>query len=227
MTKKQKGERPGNILIRNYLLPVAMLFCTSTHAPLACAKTEYSINGSHISTSKNGRSSSCNLDITPTSSVESADGKAVIVSDRGFVLTSDLMTCRAETPIHVTQIPKGVGFLSDINVSRGIYISLDFVSTQPTAYLATVAKIGSKKNLISLDGAYINGKRVDQLQETAFTASGGAGSSTISPDGRYVAPNGQIDCSQDAYPGVWDIDKNRRVLLDSDACHRLFSTSKK
>ncbi len=212
---------------RKNFFPTSLLIAFSIHATSTYADTEYSINGNHINTSIDGKISNCSLDVTPTSAVESADGKAVIVSDRGFVLISDLATCRTEAPIHVIQIPKGVGFLSDINVSKGIYVSLDFVSTRPTSYLATVAKLGSKKNLVDLDGAYISKKGVNKLQETAFTSSGEAGSSTISPDGRYVAPNGQIDCSENAYPGVWDINKNKRVFLASDACNRLFSTSKK
>ncbi|SFU24781.1 hypothetical protein SAMN05192563_102991 [Paraburkholderia aspalathi] len=149
-----------------------------------------------------------------------------MVSERGYVVVSDLKVCRSGAPVHVSEIPNGVGFLSDINVAKGVYVALDFVSTQPTLYLATVAKIGSKKNMVTLGGAYTGGKGVSQLKRAAFSASGDAGSSVISPDGRYVAPNGQLDCGEDAYPGVWDIQKNKRVAMDGDACNALFTREK-
>ncbi|MEM5405430.1 hypothetical protein [Paraburkholderia unamae] len=190
------------------------------------ADDDLSIDGKFIIKSSKDGNIQCALDAAPTFAVESADGQAVIVSERGYVLMSDLKKCRAGSALHVAEIPKGVGFLSDINVSKAVYVSLDFVSTQPMTYLATVARIGSKNNLVNLDGAYIAAKSINQLKKTAFSASGDAGSSTISPDGRYVAPSGQIDCSKEAYPGVWDIANNKRVFVEPEACNDLFKQAK-
>jgi hypothetical protein len=67
---------------------------------------------------------------------------------------------------------------------------------------------------------------MNQLKRAVFSASGDAGSSVISLDGRYVAPNGQIDCGEDAYPGVWNIQANKRVAADANACNALFATGK-
>ena len=214
------------IFCLNSLIILSLAIASAISSKESCADENLSINGKFIDASLNGKNIHCALDATPAYAVESADGQAVIVSERGYVLMSDLENCQAGNPLHVAEIPKGVGFLSDINVSKAVYVSLDFVSTQPMTYLATVARIGSKNNLVNLDGAYIAGKSVNQLKKTAFSASGDAGSSTISPDGRYVAPGGQIDCSNDAYPGVWDIAKNKRVFVDPEACNALFKQAK-
>jgi len=194
--------------------------------PAAYADNSFVTAGKSVNAVIDGQSRQCTLDIAPSYAVESADRSALMVSERGYVRVSDLKDCHSGVPVHVAEIPKGVGFLSDINVNKGVYVALDFVSTQPTLYLATVAKIGSKKNMVTLDGAYIGGKGVNQSKRTAFSASGDAGASVISPDGRYVAPNGQMDCGDDAYPGVWDIQTNKRVVVDSDACNALFEAKK-
>lgn len=194
--------------------------------PPAYADDSFTTAGTSIHAVIGGQTMQCTLDVTPSYAVVSADRRALIVSERGYVPLSDLQACRSGTPVRVREIPTGVGFLSDINVAKGVYVALDFVSTQPTLYLATVAKIGSKKNMVTLDGAYVGGKGVHQSQRAAFSASGDAGSSVISPDGRYVAPNGQIDCGDDAYPGVWDIEANKRVTVDGDACNALFAAKK-
>lgn len=164
----------------------------------------------------------CLLDKSPRFAVESYDKSAVMVSETGYVLRQDLLHCQGEHAIHVFSIPSNVGVLSDINISKGIYVALDFISTQPMAYLATVARVGSSRNIVSIDGAYLAGKKLRDLQKFGFGSSGDAGTSIISPDGRFVAPDGQIDCAEDAYPGVWDIRRNRRVKATDNACNALF-----
>ncbi|RAR48284.1 hypothetical protein C7401_15236 [Paraburkholderia unamae] len=212
-----------------YLKVISVLtlsVASAAYTQTSFADDSLSTSGKFVDASIDGKQIHCSLDISPTYAVQSTDGQSIMVSDRGYVLKSDLKNCQAGSNLHVKNIPDGVGFLSDINVPQGIYISLDFVSTQPMLYLATVAKIGTKRNLINLDGAYIVGKSINQLKKAAFSTSGDAGSSIISPDGRYVAADGQIDCSQDAYPGVWDVSKNSRVFADTDACNALFKQTK-
>lgn len=101
-------------------------------------------------------------------------------------------------------------------------MALDIVDVNPSAYLATVAHIGSSKNLVSIKGAYIADAKLRDLKKFAFGGSGDAGASIISPDGRFVAPDGQLACMEDVYPGVWDIQKNQRVVSTDDVCSRLF-----
>jgi hypothetical protein len=185
----------------------------------AKASEMYSLSGTSIK-DKNGRV--CNLDKTPVYTIESHDKSAIIISGRGYVLVSDLDSCRHGGTVHVHMIPDNVGILTDINISKGIYVAVDFVSTGPVLYLAIVARIGSSQNLVSLKGAYIQGEESSKLQEYAFSGSGEAGMSIISPDGNFVAPDGNIECREDSFPGVWDIKKNHRVIMTDNACTALF-----
>jgi hypothetical protein len=183
------------------------------------ADDTYQVAGSSL---KIDSSRMCLLDRPPLYAVESFDGSAVMVSETGYVAKQELAHCQAGRAVHVLSIPSNVGVLSDINLSKGIYVALDFVSAQPFTYLATVARIGSSRNLVSVRGAYVAGRKLSELKKSAFGGSGEAGTAILSPTGRYVAPTGQIDCSQDAQPGVWDIPGNRRVVATDDACAALF-----
>lgn len=185
----------------------------------AHANDTYEMAGSSITVDSSRK---CLLDKPPLYAVESFDKSAVMVSETGYVQKQDLTTCQAGRAVHVLSIPSNVGVLSDINLSRDIYVALDFVSVRPLAYLATVARIGTSQNLVSIRGAYISGRKLRELRESAFGGSGEAGTAIISPNGRYVAPTGEMDCSQDAYPGVWDVQGNRRVVATDDACAALF-----
>lgn len=164
----------------------------------------------------------CLLDKAPIYAVESFDKSAVMVSGVGYVATRELANCQSGQAVHVRSIPSNVGVLSDINLSKGIYIALDFVSTQPFAYLATVAHSGTSRNLVSVKGAYVKGQKLSELRQAAFGGNGEAGTAITSPDGRYIAATGQMDCSQDAYPGVGDVYRNRRVVASDDACSSFF-----
>lgn len=167
-------------------------------------------------------SKTCLLDKVPLYAVESHDKSAVMLSETGYVVKEELDNCEVGRAVHVLSIPSNVGFLSDINLSKNIYVALDFVTTQPFSYLATVARIGSSRNLVTVNGAYVAGKKLSELKKFAFGGSGDAGTSIIAPSGRYVAPNGQMDCGESAYPGVWDIQKNQRVVATDDVCAALF-----
>ncbi|NIE83520.1 MULTISPECIES: hypothetical protein [unclassified Burkholderia] len=204
------------------LVLLAGLLAALTAMDTASASRVFSILGNSIVVFIDGTQKTCPLDKIPTSAIESHDESALIVSERGYVPISKIEACTEGTPLHTEQIPAGVGVLSDINLSQGIYVALDFVSTAPTAYLATVAKVGSRKNLVSMDGSYIEGKNISYLQKRAFTSSGDAGASMISPDGRYIAVDGNTDCGEDAYPGVWDIEKKTRVISNAKNCSALF-----
>lgn len=188
-------------------------------AKVALADESYEVVSSSL---KFGNGYVCLLDRSPRYAVESYDKSAVMVSETGYVLKQDLRQCKTRNAVHVFSIPSNVGVLSDINILKNFYVALDFVSTQPVAYLATVARVGSSRNLVSINGAYLAGKRIGDLRKFAFGSSGEAGASIISPDGRFVAPDGHIDCTEDAYPGVWDIQKNRRVKATDDACVAFF-----
>lgn len=205
------------------LFPRFLFFLFLGAVTPAFAEDAYEINGRIIKIISDKSSHVCSLDNSPVYAIESYDKSAVMLSERGYIEKNQLYTCVLGQVVHVSLIPEGVGILSDINISKNIYVALDFVAVQPVMYLATVAHIGTKKNLVSMKGAYISGKKASRSAKNAFVSDGAAGSSIISPDGRYVAPNGKIRCGEDAYPGVWDIVENKRIIVDDESCSALFS----
>lgn len=186
------------------------------------SQTDYRAGGNHLDVTSNGKLYTCLLDRKIGIAVESFDKSAVMVSERGYVSTAALRRCTSDIPVHVSLIPSGVGVLADINLKKRLYVSVDFVSVKPFTYLATVARLNSSRNMVTLDGAYVSGKKLSELQRYSFGSSGDAGSAVISPDGRYVAPSGKINCGPYGSPGVWDIAKNKRVITDDDSCSALF-----
>ena len=141
----------------------------------------------------------------------SSDGKAVIVTNNKYVLLSDIKACDKKR-VNIFSTPASSGDLKDVNVDEKIYLALDFVSTQPFTYLATVARFGSRKNIVNLPGAYISGMRVQRLQKNSFSYTQ---QPRISRDGRYVSPDGEFNCKTDGYPGVWDLKTRKRLMIQS------------
>jgi|GEM_PF-2337839 len=193
---------------------------------LSCAATEYEASGDKITIRTDGSSQTCLLSDSANFATTSHDGSAVIISARGYLSRENLENCEIDVPVRVNTIPEGVGFLTDINLEKEIYISLDFVSVRPFLYLATVARIGTTKNLVSIAGSYSPNKRMSELTKHAFQNDGIAGSSIISPSGDYVAPSGSIDCDPQAFPGVWDVKHNKRVFATPEVCSELFRKSR-
>jgi hypothetical protein len=206
----------------SFVVTIVGLVSMLALSKIAQANESYKIGEKTFNIVGSGPTRSCKLDAIPSYAATSYDQSAIMVSARGYVKRKDLDNCISGHPVHVYSIPAHVGFLSDINLSKGVYISLDFVSVRPFLYLATVSYIGASKNLVTLDGAYVSGRPMSQLQERAFNTSGEAGASKISKDGRYVAPDGAVSCADNNYPGVWDITNNKRVVLDDDSCSALF-----
>ncbi|MFL9903872.1 hypothetical protein PQR75_35655 [Paraburkholderia fungorum] len=192
--------------------------------PAMSADISYSMRANTITVSANGQSRICQLAHAPRFAVESFDKTALIVSERGYVPVRSLEECNAAVPISISSIPRGVGVLADVNLTKGLYVALDYVNVQPFLYLATVAHLGSSKNLVTLNGAYVPRRKLSEQRRHAFNGSGDAGSAIISPDGRFVAPTAAMNCTDDAYPGVWDISKNEHVLVDAASCSQLFGS---
>jgi hypothetical protein len=190
---------------------------------LVHAEEQYWVKGDLIVVSENGGLRECRLSQPPESADVSFDKSAVIVSPRGYVTTQALEQCSSDVTLRISKIPDHVGTLSDINIKNRIYVALDLSSVRPLSWLAVVARIGSVKNMVTLPGAYIPGRSRSILKRQAFTSTGDERMAIISPDGKYVSPSGAMSCDQHAYPGVWDIQKNRRVITDDASCAQLFA----
>lgn len=145
----------------------------------------------------------------------SFDKSAVIVSDTSYLAMSDIRNCNGRRLVP-KEIDTSVGTLVDVNGSAKLYLTLDVISTAPLAYLATVARFGSRRNLVSLPGAYVEGKTLSELQEHGFSYDPDE-PPRIAPSGRYVSPSGAPDCSPYAFPGVWDLENGVRVSFSGQA----------
>ncbi|SAL52958.1 hypothetical protein AWB72_05655 [Caballeronia concitans] len=210
-------------MTKTCLTSAGLLVVMGFLSALSFAETKYEVIPGAIRITREGSNARiCRIDAKALYAIESFDKSALIVSNAGYVNAKDLNKCPAAGVIHVSQISGKLGVLSDINLSKRIYVALDFVTVQPYSWLATVARIGSTKNLVSLNGTYKVGMSLDELRTHAFGGSGGAGTSVISPSGRYVAPSGEMTCAEDSYPGVWDIAENKRVITDQSSCSALF-----
>lgn len=142
----------------------------------------------------------------------SFDKEAVILSENQYATTQDLKGC-GRLLLKTRKTPANTGTLVDINVRAGLFLSLDLISTSPLSFLATISRINSSRNLVSLPGAYIKNMPLEKLQEQGFSYDPNTDQPKLSPNGTYAAPNGDVDCSEHAYPGVWDIKRNLRVIM--------------
>ena len=145
----------------------------------------------------------CPVDGSVSQARISFDSAAVIVSENAYVLMSDFARCHVAAA-RLLRTPPRAGMLADVNVRHGLYISLSPVSTGPMSFVATVAKLGSQRNLVSLPGSYVPGESVQLQLRRAFSYDDANGPyAKISLNGRYVSVSGVVDCAPDAYPGVW------------------------
>lgn len=162
-----------------------------------------------------GKTLVCKLGFKADSAEPSSDGAALIVSDTEYVLMEDLSRCWQSRPSKKTN-PAAAGTLIDLNIKKGIYLSIDLISTTPLSFLATIARIGTSRNLVDIPGAYVPSMPLEQLQKYGFAYDGSRAKGRLSSDGRFASPNGEIDCGPDSYPGVWDIGANRKVVAPPD-----------
>ena len=173
----------------------------------------------------------CNVASRVTRARPTFDGQTVIVSSEGFLARQALIGC-GKQPLAVQKVPADAGILQDVNVGHGVYISLLPVSTQPISFLAIVGNIGSSKNLIELPGAFVDRQSEKVRLQNAFVYSDDTDEHPrISIDGRYVSVSGEVDCSSEAYPGVWDLKRKRKVVVNGgererkSLCQALFGVA--
>ena len=159
----------------------------------------------------------CRLDTEIERAMLSFDEATLIISENAYLKTIDLQKCdRAKPTVYFT--PEDNGMLVDLNLKTNIYISLLFVATRPMSYVAYIGKIGNRKNLVNLPGSYSERKNIAKMQQEAFNYSDEfLFRPKISSNGRYVDPAGDLDCSPQSHPGVWDIEKNKKVIFPHTA----------
>lgn len=155
----------------------------------------------------------CKVDSTVDRANLSYDKKTLLISGNGYVTTKSLVNCRSQA-IPTKYTPSKNGYLVDFNSSKNRYIALDFVALQPLSYIAFIGEIGKRKNLVNLPGAYSDKKSLKTMQAEAFGyLAESLYAPKISLNGRYVDPAGDVDCSAQSHPGIWDIEKNKKVFF--------------
>ncbi|MGF6244193.1 hypothetical protein P3T42_005958 [Paraburkholderia sp. GAS38] len=146
--------------------------------------------------------------------------QVILLSDVDYVSVADVLACRGGK-VSASRIPARVGFVVDVNLKRNIYLSLDAVSAGPLTFAATVARLGKTTPLADFQGMYMPEKRFEKIQEEGFDYDDSM-PGRISPDGRYVSANGSMDCTDDSYPGIWDL-QTRKKVVRPDGCEQLFT----
>jgi hypothetical protein len=160
-----------------------------------------------------GKKIDCHIGFAVERVVLSFDETVLMISDAGYVKVDDLLTCESFLP-RVHFIPPKMGYLVDFNSRKNRYITLIAVSASPTSYLAFIGESMRRKNLVSLPGAYDKKKTRKVMVNEAFSYSENSiMQPKISIDGKYASVEGDVDCSIDAYPGVWDIEKDRKIFF--------------
>ena len=218
---------------------VLSFLCSFAIASISCSAQEtgdhrqwtYS-QGSHPNEiavrGTDGKNKNCKLNGKASRAILSFDQTALIISENGYLKITDLQNCNENMKIPIKFIPRRTGTLVDFNSLTNTDISLIFVAVQPLSYVAYIGKLGVDKNLVNLPGTFGKNKKIQKMQQEAFPYSDDfAYRPKISPNGRYATPDGDVDCSPQSYPGVWDIEKNKKVIFSQTStsaveCEALF-----
>ena len=206
-------------------LLIGLLSALATSCSAALPNTGVGRVNEAISISHDGKSillvdatthPSCTIATGATPARFSSDGSAILVSAGAYVPKGTLVHCGNQV-LHPIDAPAEIGALADVSIPGNVYVGMVLVDVQPASYLAVVAHLGSTTNLVSLPGAYIDTLSISALRENAFFYDEEVGPfPLISRDGRYVAVDGNPDCSVHAKLGVWEIHENKKVVLNGE-----------
>lgn len=163
-----------------------------------------------------------------------SDKKGVLVSPGNkYLKVEDLLACN-NNPVTLYSLPyldDDISAVADVNFEKKLVLALVVMDVRTESYQALVSRFNGRKNLLSGKGFWDRTAKDDSDNpDDTFGMGDTFYLGKISPDGKYVAPN-DLDCAADAFPGVWDIEKKRKVLIISDKgehdiearCQKMFS----
>ncbi|WP_312074290.1 hypothetical protein [Atlantibacter sp.] len=159
----------------------------------------------------------------------------LLASSNEFLKTKELEDCN-DQPVKLYDVQytdRAISTLIDINFEEKIILALVVIDAQSGTHQAIVSKFNGKKNILSGKGFWDPHVKNIDISDDTFPVTDDFYYGKISSDGRYVAPN-DLDCSADSFPGVWDIEKKKKVVFESDVnglsidekCSLLFSGKK-
>lgn len=143
------------------------------------------------------------------------DKKAVIFySSNRYLLVDELRACRkGQVKLYDSPSPgRDAEMLQDMNFDKELYLAL--TSEDKKNWTAVIAHFNSDENLITAPGFF---DKTGKKTEGRFSLYENMGQGMISPNGKYVAPNGPSCLEKypgsDIVSGVWDIAKKKRVTF--------------
>ncbi|WP_253556591.1 hypothetical protein [Robbsia andropogonis] len=148
------------------------------------------------------------------------DKSLIILDEVSFVSVQDVIECRRGR-VQASHIPARAGFVVDVNLKKGIYLSYDLVGVSPPGYIARVAQLKGTRPLASFRGMYSGKKSMERMRREALRYDRDS-LGRISPDGRYVSAGGDMRCGKFSYPGVWDLKTKKKLVKDRTDCAPLF-----
>lgn len=162
---------------------------------------------------------------------KTTDGKAILLENSdSYLYVNDMINCHGDKIfLHKIPIPgtPPFGRVIDLNFDKKLYLSVIAEDIQSNMYTAVISHFNSKANIISSNGFYSEKSSSEAAFHLSFNGHGGK----ISLDGKYIYP-AELDCSTDSFPGVWDINKRKKVVFSSaiyddesinKKCHSLFN----
>lgn len=159
----------------------------------------------------------------------------LVASSNKFLKVKELKSCGSQ-PLRLYNVQyadQDISTLIDINFEKKIVLALIVIDAQSGAHQAVVSRFNGKKNILSGKGFWEPNLKGVNISDDTFPVTDDYYYGKISFDGKYVAPN-DLDCSVDAFPGVWDIVQKKKVafpegkddVIINSKCKELFSGDK-
>lgn len=159
-------------------------------------------------------------------SLTSDDLAILVYSTNKYLIPDEIVSCNDEgVELHEIPNPPNPSLtIIDINFKKRLFLSLSLEDARERSYTAIISLFGSDKNLITGPSFY-NANSYNYPFNTGTNRYVGK----ISRNGKYVSPY-DLDCSVDAFPGVWDIKNNKKVVFATkysgveinNKCQKLF-----
>ncbi|WP_336225859.1 hypothetical protein [Erwinia aphidicola] len=155
------------------------------------------------------------------------DEKGVLVYPTNkYLSTAELMKCNSDG-VGLHKIPQSDDWrdtIIDINFDKKLVLLMVLEDVRRLTFTSILSSFDSNKNLLSGPG-FFSGKKSD----IPFDIGNSWYVGKISLDGKYAAPS-DLDCAVDSFPGLWDIQKNKKVVFDkslgddeiNNRCQKLF-----
>lgn len=159
----------------------------------------------------------------------------LIASGNKYLEVKDVKGCNG-SPIDlhsVSYFDEEISSVIDVNFEKKLVLALVVVDAQLRTYQAIVSDFDGARNIFLGKGFWSDAVKKSYDADNTFSPGRSIYLGKISSNGKYVAPN-DLDCSVDSFPGVWDIDKKKKIIFESitdnlsidEKCSLLFSGKK-